>query len=136
MKIRDIKYLIFSFLLFFLIVNSVFAQTALKNPLDPLCDPTKGDCGGFELVIQKLITGALGVSGVLALVAFVYGGVLWMVSAGNQTFIDKGRKAMIWAVWGLVVIFSSYAILSFVFGALYDTEVSDDIIETVGDIPI
>ena len=65
-------------------------------------------------IIQKL----LGVTGVLALLMFILGGVTWMTSAGNPEKITKGKNTIVWAVFGLAFIFFSYAILHFVLTAL------------------
>ena len=63
----------------------------------------------------KVVTGILGS---LALLVFVYGGFLWLTSAGSQEKIKKGTSAMVWAVIGIIVIFASYAIISLVLGGI------------------
>lgn len=72
--------------------------------------------------IQKILGSVIkiftGVSGSLALLMFVYGGFLWLTSAGNAEQVTKGRKVMVWAAIGLLVIFGSYAALSTIFGAI------------------
>jgi len=60
----------------------------------------------------------LGLTGVLALIAFIYGGGLWLISAGNEDLIKKGRTSMLWAVIGIAVVFSSYAVLTLIFEIL------------------
>jgi len=82
---------------------------ALPSLYDPLADKTP------QGVIGGLIQTALGVVGSLALVIFVYGGIMWMLSAGNEEKALKGSKAMLWAGIGLIVIFASYILLTFVF---------------------
>lgn len=83
----------------------------------PLTNPLTGEKGGFSIskIIKRIIQFALGLTGVLALAAFVYGGVLWMISAGTQSFVTKGKQVMIWALVGLVVVFGSYAIVELIF---------------------
>jgi hypothetical protein len=72
---------------------------------------------------NRLITTALGISGVLALLAFIYGGILWMVPFGDQTGnIRKGKQMMVWAILGLVVIFGSNAVINFISTALGITQ--------------
>jgi hypothetical protein len=44
--------------------------------------------------------------------------VLWMTSLGNTQQIEKGKETLKWATIGLMIIFASYAILSFIFKAL------------------
>lgn len=62
---------------------------------------------------NRLITVALGISGVMALLAFVYGGILYMLAGVNEKNVAKGKEVMKYAVMGLFVIFSSYAIINF-----------------------
>jgi len=52
------------------------------------------------------------------LIAFIYGGGLWLISAGNEDLIKKGRTSMLWAVIGIAVVFSSYEVLTLIFEIL------------------
>ena len=69
-------------------------------------------------LIANIIKFILGITGSIALLLFVYGGFLWMTSAGNSEQVSKGKNVFIWATIGLIVIFSSYAILKEVFKVL------------------
>ncbi|OGY90313.1 MAG: hypothetical protein A3B30_01995 [Candidatus Komeilibacteria bacterium RIFCSPLOWO2_01_FULL_52_15] len=69
-------------------------------------------------LVNSIVRAILGVVGAITLFMFVYGGTLWMTSAGNTNRIERGKDTLIWATIGLVIIFASYAILSFIFGAL------------------
>jgi len=51
--------------------------------------------------------------GALALMFFVYGGFVLIMSQGNQEKIKQGTGAMVAAVAGLIVAFSAYALISF-----------------------
>lgn len=84
--------------------------TTLKDPL--------GLDGDIAKVGKNLVKGALGITGVLALIAFVWGGIEWMTSGGKEQRISQGKSMMIWAVVGMVVIFGSYAIINLVFRIL------------------
>lgn len=112
---------IISFLALAIYSAPAFAVT-LTNPLEGVM----GQNAGPEQIpdyIGKLIGGIFGVVGALALVMFVYGGLMWMLSGGNQERVKKGRDILIWATVGIVVIFSSYVILSFILGAIGGGEV-------------
>jgi len=69
-------------------------------------------------LIGTIIKAVLGVVGSLALVMFIYGGLLWMTAAGNTERVEKGKKTIVWAVLGLVVIFTSYALVKFILLAI------------------
>ncbi len=78
----------------------------LTNPLGTTDVPT---------LIGRIIKGALGVVGSLALLMFIFGGLTWMTSGGSEEKIKKGRGIIIWAILGIVIIFTSYSILNLVF---------------------
>ncbi|HNW55619.1 MAG TPA: pilin [bacterium] len=68
--------------------------------------------------IARIIRNILGLAGTLTMVMMVYGGLLWMTARGNQKMISQAQKIMIWTAIGLVIIFSSYTILDFLFKTL------------------
>ncbi len=69
-------------------------------------------------VVGRVVSYLIGISGTIAFVIFVYGGILWLISAGRDDYIKKGQQAMVWAVIGLAVIFSSYIIIKFIVSLL------------------
>lgn len=118
------KKIAFSFLLLTLLFTLSQAFFAYAAPAD--CDPTTEVCLANPLATEKtpnptiaqfigtVIDGILGVVGSLALVMFIYGGLTWMTSAGGAEKVKKGKDILIWAVIGLVIIFSAYALVNFV----------------------
>lgn len=88
---------------------TTLAATKLNNPLNET-DP--------RVIIGRIIKSLLGVSGALALLMFIYGGILWIVSGGSQEKINKGKDTLIWATFGLAIIFMAYALVGFVIKAL------------------
>lgn len=74
--------------------------------------------GDPNVVIGRLVKAVIGISGSIALAIFIYGGALWMFSAGNPERVKKGRAAMTYAAIGLAIIFLSYTIVAFVLEAL------------------
>ncbi|MDD2656882.1 MAG: pilin [Patescibacteria group bacterium] len=69
-------------------------------------------------IFGNLIKVSLGILGSLALLVFIYGGFVWLTSAGSSEKVQKGTTAMVWAVMGIVVIFASYAIISVILQGL------------------
>ncbi len=82
----------------------------LNNPL--------GNTVTVPGLVHNIINAALGVVGSLALVMFIYGGFTWMLAAGNEQAVEKGRNILVWAAVGLVVIFASYSFVNFVISAI------------------
>lgn len=124
------------FLFSFLLVNSVRAEGAGSNTtntgVEEGADSNTQNSGGSSVVtlnnplptdnipqiIGKVINAALGIVGSLALLMFIFGGITWMTAAGNEQSVTKGKNIIIWAALGLVVIFSSYAIVKLVLQAI------------------
>lgn len=79
---------------------------SLNNPL--------GDTTDVRVILGRVIDAALGIVGSIALLMFIYGGFMWLTSAGRAEMVNKGRDAMIWAGIGLGVIFGAYALVHFV----------------------
>ncbi len=85
----------------------------LINPLSGSTDVVK-----TTEVVARVVRWIFAIVGALALLMFIIGGTFWIVSFGNETRITKGRQIIIWASVGLLLIFSSYAIINFVLGSL------------------
>lgn len=88
-----------------------------------------GDASGLEkgdlrVTIGNIIKIILGFVGVIALGLVMYGGFLYMTSGGEETKVTKAKQYLINATIGLVIIFSAYAIVSFIMNTLIDSQSS------------
>ncbi len=128
------RYFRFLFPLLFMIFllapqASVFTQAAENNcppgtPPDRVCltnplqvDDSKNpgkkkDAITAQEIIGSVIKGVLGLIGAATFIMFVWGGRLWLTSAGNVESIEQGTQTMIWAAVGVVSVFASYIILN------------------------
>lgn len=82
-----------------------------------LYNPLGGDVS-IPKLIGRLINIITGIVGAIALLMFIYGGFLWLTSAGDSKRIESGKNTLVWATLGLVLIFSARAILSLFFKTL------------------
>ena len=80
-------------------INSTFGDEIVKSD-------------DFNALIGKAIGMALGIIGTVALVIFIYSGIIWMTSGGNEKRIKTAEHSMIWAALGLFIIFMSYILVS------------------------
>ncbi len=103
--------LFFCLLTLFLSMAGPALAQALDNPLG-------NNVLGPQELYGRLIFSFMGITGVIALLMFLVGGFQWMTAAGNAERVKKGRDTLMWAILGLVVIFSSYAILRTIFETL------------------
>lgn len=85
------------------------ANKTLPNPLG---------ITSINSLAARLINFVLGVVGTISLVLFVYGGFIWMISAGSQEKVRKGRDIIVWAAIGMAVVFMAYTIVRFVIEGL------------------
>lgn len=115
----------------FVSVNNISAQDTLlpettescdcsSNPTDPGC---KKYCGNYQLndfvrIVVKVSQIILGLTGSLALLAFIYGGVMFLISAGNKERVEQAKKIIIGAVIGLIIVFASFIIINFIMTGL------------------
>jgi hypothetical protein len=117
------KLLIISLVVFSLIglcaifSNYVLAQGGVDlTSISPI--KAEATTAGVSALIGNVIKILLGVTGSVAFVMFIYGGMFMLTSRGNPDMIKKGKDILIWAVIGLIVIFGSYVFVSFIITAI------------------
>jgi hypothetical protein len=116
------KIIIFTFLLFIFSVHLVSAGSIV-----PYSDPGQKNhviyeageytLNDFLLIGINVSDIILGVVGSLALLMFVYGGFMFLISSGNSEKVTKAKGIIIAAVVGLAIVFASYLIIQFVMEA-------------------
>lgn len=84
---------------------------------------TKYDTGNYDLddMLQLFVTSSnwiLGIVGSLTLIMFIYGGLLFLTSAGSSEQVSKAKGVLVAAIIGLVIVFSSYLIIKFALGSI------------------
>jgi len=82
---------------------------------DPIC-ACCGDCTLYNALelgtnIAQIILKYLGV---IALALFVLGGIMWLTSGGAQQKIETGKKIIVGALIGLVIVLAAFLIVQFV----------------------
>jgi ABC-type amino acid transport system permease subunit len=80
-----------------------------------------GDCRHINVFIKVGIDIAdyiLSIVGALALVVFIYGGILMIISEGSSDRVQQGKNAMVAAFIGLIIIFGAYILVKFVAGVV------------------
>lgn len=92
---------------------SAAGTVSLNNPLSGINNLLEGDA-----YIGGVINRVLAVIGSLALLMLVYGGLSIILAAGNDTKIKQGKSIVTYTAIGLVVIFMSYAAITFFLNTL------------------
>lgn len=75
-----------------------------------LPDPLSGM--NFPKLLGNIIRTFSGIAGAIALLMFVYGGIMWILSGGTPDKIKKAQQILANASIGLVLIFGAYTFVS------------------------
>ncbi len=99
----------------------VVPAIALAEDTSPLPNYGLDAAEGFGLgstglvdTLTAIIQVLLGFLGILAVLLILWGGFIWMTAAGDDSKVDKAKKMIYSGIIGIVIIFSAYAIASFV----------------------
>jgi len=111
------KFFLYLFSLAYIIAAAPAAWAKDQGASVAITPPIKSGAN-LQTIVATALNATLGLIGIIALVAFIWGGFTWMISNGDASKIAKAKKIMIWAIAGLVVIFASYGILVIIFKAL------------------
>lgn len=90
----------------------------LVNPIGGSDEDPQGFVKGkktseiIQTYIGTTVNKILAVVGSLTLIVFVFGGFMWLTSAGNPDRVQTGTNAMLYSVIGLFIIFGAYVILN------------------------
>ena len=87
------------------------AKTQIQSGLKAAGGDTKDTSG---TLITKLINVMLFIIGVLSVIMIVYGGILYVISAGDSGRVSKAKNTIMYAIVGLIVALLAYAIVNFV----------------------
>lgn len=69
-------------------------------------------------VFSKIINLLVGSAGAMATIYLIISGFRYLTNAGNEEETTKAKKAMLWAIIGLVVVFAAYGFLSWLLGEI------------------
>jgi hypothetical protein len=103
--------------------TACFATNQPSLPPTTANPPTSGSSAGSvvtltnplgttnpQVIIGNLIKAILSIIGSVTLLMFIYGGVLWITSMGNDKMVAKGKAVLVWTVVGLAVIAGAYTL--------------------------
>jgi hypothetical protein len=76
------------------------------------------NCGNYSLndflvLAINVANWILGVVGAVALLFFVYGGFVFILSAGSEEKVKSGKQILLNSIIGLAIVFASYTIIQF-----------------------
>jgi len=86
------------------------SSAATKPPSEYKLINPLGNVTDISVILGRIIKTFLGIVGGIALMVFVYGGVMWMTARGDAGQVKKGQEALTTAVIGLFIIIFSYTL--------------------------
>lgn len=106
-----------------LLFNSIGVSTVFAQAIDPEQDQPaiiaalSGGQTGLRGIVLTIVNFFLTFLGLLAVIMVIYGGFLYVSSAGNEENVNKAKKILLYAVIGVVVIIVSFALVNTLLGA-------------------
>ena len=72
----------------------------------------------FEETVINVVAFFLGISGSLALVMLVFGGLMYIVGGAKPDYLKKAKDTMVYAIIGLLIVLGGGIILKVVISAI------------------
>lgn len=97
---------------FSLLTSTAGAQ--LINPGDVpqnISQATGGESSARALVLN-IVNFFLGFLGIIAVIMIIYGGIMYVTAAGDQTKIDNAKKIIMYAIVGIIIVLISFALVN------------------------
>lgn len=100
-------------------LNIASAEGAIDATTDQpgIISQLSGGQTGLRGIVLTIVNFFLGFLGLLAVIMVIYGGFLYVSSAGNEENVNKAKKILLYAVIGIVVIIVSFALVNTILGA-------------------
>ncbi len=116
-KQRAIKFLLATSMVLSLVavISNVHAAEPEKlfNPLEATVDPS----APVQSLVAIFINALFGIAGSIALAMYVWGGALWLLSAGEEKKVTQGKNVIQWTTLGIIMMFAAYTIVSYLFSS-------------------
>ncbi len=80
-------------------------------------DNLTGGEGDLKVLLNTILSYFLGFLGFVCVIMVIYGGILYVTSAGNDENVGKAKKILLYAAIGIVIIMVSYALVNTILGA-------------------
>lgn len=102
----------------FMIGDAVMAQDLITPSDNPsaVSSATGGE-SSFRSIVLTIVNFVLSFLGIISVLFVIYGGFLYVTSAGNSEKVDQGKKIITYAVIGIIIILISFALINTILGA-------------------
>lgn len=91
---------------------NVTKDTCTANGASVICEAAKTD--NATSMTTNIITTMLYILGILAVIMIIFGGIRYVLSAGDASKVKTAKDTIMYSVIGLIVAVLAYAIVNFV----------------------
>ena len=70
-------------------------------------------------VVGRIIKWVVGLIGIVLVAMFIYGGVTYATSAGNEDRVETGKKIMMYSIMGILIVAIAFAATDYIIKALF-----------------
>jgi hypothetical protein len=98
------------------------SSVAILNLVFGILQGQSGNVNGIpvltgEQILQNILNTAYFIMGIIAVIVIIIAGITYATSAGDSAKVTKAKNQILYAVIGIVVILSAFAITNFIIGA-------------------
>lgn len=97
---------------------NIFEQPCEGNSSSPICESAGSGGDDITTLVTNIINTLLFLSGIIAVVFIIIGGVRYTIAQGDSGQIASAKNTIMYAVIGLVVAMAAFAIVNFVISRL------------------
>jgi len=92
------------------IATAAYALALAASPVYAQWPPSGGLTGDVDVksIIGRVITGVLALVGAIAVLYLVYGGIMYITSAGDKMKVEQAKSILTAAVTGMVIAIAAY----------------------------
>ena len=127
MYLKPKHFLLLSLVTLLFIPNGFCLAREFESPLPGLAEGAK-----LPEYLKYIFNLGMGIAGVLALITLVIGGFRYITSVGNPGVISDAKKRIFGGIFGLILLLSSYLILTTINPELKVLQVRENIISIPG----
>ena len=78
--------------------------------------------GTISGIAEGILSWLLIIFGVLGIVGFIISGIIYLLSTGDDTAIERAKKAMMYSILGIVIGLSGFVIMQAIFYMLQESD--------------
>lgn len=94
--------------------DDICGNTNISADIQAASGCPNGNVPELQSVITNILNGIIAVSGLVAVIFIIIGGINYMTSGGDSAKVQKAKNTILYACIGLIICVLSYAIVNWV----------------------